>query len=166
MTRRFSSPQLSYLRNNIPIDRVIETMLSVATGNKNGKPSFNCPVCHSANTSINATHNLARCFECRQNFNPIEFVMHQRHISFVDSVKWLKQNSRMSAQSTISAAKPPSSHPTSIGRILSAMLPHEKEKGRIDPSIASLTKRVSDLEHRLQKLDLLVKQLRMIVRQK
>ena len=166
MTRRFSARQLSFLRNNVPIDRVIEAMLSVATGNKNGKPSFNCPVCHSANTSINAKHNLARCFECRQNFNPIEFVMHQRHMSFVDSVKWLKQNSRMPVHSKISAAKHLSSHPTSIGQILSAMLPHEKEKGCVDPSIASLTKRVSDLEHRLQKLDLLVKQLRMIVRQK
>jgi hypothetical protein len=46
------------------------------------------------------------------------------------------------------------------------MLPHEKDKGCVDPSIASLTKMVSDLEHRLQNLDLLVKQLRMIVRQK
>lgn len=166
MTRRFSSRQLSFLRNNIPINRVIETMLSVATGNKNGTPTFNCPVCHGANTSINAEHNLARCFECQQNFNPIEFVMHQRHISFVDSVKWLMQNSRKPVHSTISAAKPPSFHPTSIGQVLSGMLPPLKVKASVDPVIASVTKRVSDLEHRLQKLDLLVKQLRMIVRQK
>lgn len=166
MTRRFSSRELSFLRNNIPINRVIETMLSVATGNKNGKPSFNCPVCHSANTSINTKHNLARCFECRQNFNPIEFVMHQRHISFVDSVKWLKQNSRKPVHLKISAAKHPSSHPTSIGEVLSGMLPPLKEKASVDPAIASLTKRVCDLEHRLQKLYFLVEQLRMIIRQK
>jgi transcription elongation factor Elf1 len=166
MTRRFSSRQLSFLRNNIPINRVIETMLSVATGNKNGKLSFNCPVCHSANTSINANHNLARCFECRQNFNPIEFVMHQRHTSFVDSVKWLKQNSRKPVHSKISTAKHPSSHPASIGEVLSGMLPSLKEKATVDPAIASFTKRVSDLEHRLQQLELLVKQLRLIVSQK
>jgi hypothetical protein len=72
----------------------------------------------------------------------------------------------MPAQSKISATKPPSSHPTSIGRVLSTMLPPLKVKDSVDPSIVSLTKRVSNLEHRLQKLDLLVKQLRMIVRQK
>jgi DNA primase len=166
MNRRFSSRQLSFLRNNIPINHVIEAMLSVATGNKNGNPSFNCPVCRSANTSINAKHNLARCFECRQNFNPIEFVMHQRHISFVDSVKWLKKNSRNPVHSKISAAKHPSSNTASIGEVLSAVLPPLKEKASVDPKIASLTKRVSDLEQRLQQLDLLVKQLRMIVRQK
>jgi hypothetical protein len=166
MTRSFSSRDLSFLRNNIPIDRVIETMLSVATGNKNGMPSFNCPVCRSADTSINARHNLARCFECKQNFNPIEFVMHQCHMSFVDSVKWLKQNNRMSVHSKKSTVKQLSSHPTSIGPVLSAMLPPLKEKDCVDPVIASLTKLVCDLEHRLQKLDLLVKPLRMIVSQK
>ena len=166
MTRRFSSRQLSFLRNDIPIDRVIETMLSVATGNKNGKPSFNCPVCHSADTSINANHNLARCFECRQNFNPIEFVMHQRRISFVDSVKWLKQNSQIPVHSKISAAKHPSSNPASIGQVLSAVLPPLKNKAAADPDIASLTKRVCVLEQRLQQLDLLVKQLHLKISQK
>jgi hypothetical protein len=166
MTRRFSSRDLSFLRNNIPINHVIETMLSVATGNKNGKPSFNCPVCRSADTSINAKHNLARCFECKHNFNPIEFVMHQCHMSFVDSVKWLKQNNRMPVHSKKSAVKQPSPHPTSIGQVLSTILPPLKEKDCVDPVITSLTKRVSDLENRIQKLDLLVKQIRMIVRQK
>jgi DNA primase len=94
MTRRFSAQELSFLRNKIPINHVIETMLSVATGNDNGKLSFACPVCRAVNTAINTNHNLARCFDCRQNFNPIEFVMHQLHLSFVDSVKWLKRYNR------------------------------------------------------------------------
>jgi len=121
MTRRFSSQELSFLRNKVPINRVIETMLSVATGNNNGKLSFACPVCHGINTSINARHNLARCFDCRQNFNPIEFVMHQLHISFVDSVKWLKQNNR---EPLAERTATPTSHctqPASIGDVLSGI---------------------------------------------
>ena len=92
MTRRFSSKELSFLRNKIPIAHVIEDLLSLPTRNNTGKLSFACPLCKGFDTSINYKHNLARCFECRQNFNPIELVMHQRHISFVDSVKWLKRH--------------------------------------------------------------------------
>ena len=166
MTRRFSPRELSLLRNNIPINRVIETMLSVATGNKNGAPSFNCPACHSANTSINARHNLARCFHCRQNFNPIEFVMQQRQTSFVDSVKWLKRHGRIPVVEGASTVKQSNTPPASIGQILSGMLPSLQEKASAAPANASLTKRVSDIELRLEKLDLLVKELRSLMYQR
>lgn len=160
MTRRFSAQQLVFLRNNIPINRVIETLLSVATGNNNGAPTFNCPACHSANTSINAKHNLARCFDCRQNFNPIEFVMHQRHTSFVDSVKWLKRHHREPLPEKASSPQNPSAQPINIGEVLSGMLPSLMKKTTADPLIKTLTKRVSDLEHRVEQLDLLVRELR------
>ena len=159
MTRRFSAQELAFLRNNIPINRVIETMLSVATGNNNSAPTFNCPACHSANTSINAKHNLARCFDCRQNFNPIEFVMHQRHTSFVDSVKWLKRHHRESMPEKTSSSQNHSAQTINIGDVLSGMLPSLMKKTSADPPIETLTKRVSDLEHRLKQLDLMVKKL-------
>lgn len=166
MTRRFSSQELSFLRNKVPINRVIETMLLVATGNDNGKLSFDCPVCHGVNTSINAKHNLARCFECRQNFNPIEFVMHQLNISFVDSVKWLKRNNREPRPESQSTQNNPCASPVSIGDVLSGMLPSVSAKIAADPVIESLTKRVSDLEHSVDRLDLLIRELRSLVEQR
>ncbi len=159
MTRRFSSRELTFLRNKVPINRVIENMLSVATGNKNGAPSFNCPACHSANTCIHTRHNLARCFDCRRNFNPIEFVMHQRHISFVDSVKWLERQSRNTVAERVPILKESNTHPVSIGEILSEMIPSLNERKAVKPVIVSLSKRLSDLEHRVQQLDSVVKKL-------
>jgi DNA primase len=166
MTRRFSAQELTYLRNNIPIACVIEAMLSVATGNNNGSPTFSCPACHGANTSINAKHNLARCFDCRQNFNPIEFVMHQRHASFVDSVKWLKRHHRQPLPEKASSSQNPSALPINIGDVLSGVLPSLIKKPTADLPIKALTKRVLDLEDRVEKLDLLVKELRFLGNQR
>jgi hypothetical protein len=163
MNRRFSARELSFLRNKVPINRVIETMLSVATGNNNTKPSFHCPVCQSVNTSINARHNLARCFDCQQNFNPIEFVMHQLNLNFVDSVKWLKQHSRHIAPEKPPTPKNPFSQPIHIGDVLSGTLASLPAKTSTDPVIKILTKRVAKIEHSVAKLDLLVQELRTIV---
>ena len=77
MTRRFSSGELSFLRNRIPINWVIENLNGSPRQKTNSKISFACPISGGFDTSINSVHNLARCFSCRQNFNPIEFVMHQ-----------------------------------------------------------------------------------------
>ena len=166
MTRRFSSRELSFLRNHIPIHRVIETMLSVATGNNNGKLSFACPVCHGFNTSINTRHNLARCFDCRQNMNPIEFVMHQLHISFVDSVNWLKRDNREPVAEKISTPKAHYTQPVSIGDVLSGMLQPISTKTTADPAIETLNKRILDLEHSVKQLHLLIKELRSSVYQR
>lgn len=163
MSRRFSVRELSFLRNKVPIACVIETMLSVAIGNNNGKPSFLCPVCQSANTSINSRHNLAKCFDCQKNFNPIEFVMHQRHISFVDSVKWLQRQNREPAPEKSSSPKNPCEQTLRIGDVLSGMLPSLSAKTTADPAIEALTKRVSDLEDNVKQLDLLINELRSLV---
>jgi DNA primase len=166
MTRRFSAQELSFLRNQVPINRVIETMLSVATGNNNGKLSFACPVCRSMNTGINTRHNLARCFDCRQNHNPIEFVMHQLHLNFVDSVKWLKQYNRHPMPEKTSPPSNPSAQPVSIGDLLSGMLAPLPAKTTADPATEALTKRISDLEHSVERLDLLIKEIRSLVDQR
>ena len=33
---------------------------------------FLCPLCGDFNTATNSRTNLARCFRCEKNFNPIE----------------------------------------------------------------------------------------------
>jgi len=51
---------------------------------------FQCPLCHSSDTNLNPATNLARCFECRKNFNPIDMVMAARGVTFIDAVALLE----------------------------------------------------------------------------
>lgn len=155
MTRRFSSQELSYLRNQVPIAGVIDALPDLANGT--GKSSFACPVCRGMNTSINAAHNLARCFDCRQNFNPIELVMHHLQFSFVDSVKWLKQRATGALSSN---KRHNNSQPTSIGETLTDILPKLSDKKSDTASQKSITQRISKLENSLKDLHLLVEELR------
>lgn len=58
MTCRFTSGQLTYLRNKVPINRVIEALPQLAIRHADGRLRFDCPVCHGRNTSINPEANL------------------------------------------------------------------------------------------------------------
>ena len=48
------------------------------------------PICEDANTATNPRTNLARCFRCQRNFNPIEFVMAVQGCEFLDAVACLE----------------------------------------------------------------------------
>ena len=158
MTRRFSPEELTFLRNRVPITRVIKTMLELPTRSTNGRLSFACPVCGGFDTSINAAHNLARCFDCRQNFNPIELVMHQRQIGFVDSVRWLKKSIEANpAKNTLTSAR--NIHqPTALGDILDIMPALSHDKPNNAPQ--SITQRLASLERSVRHLYRLIDQLR------
>jgi hypothetical protein len=166
MTRRFSAQQLSYLRNKVPIDQLIKSFLSLPTRNRNAKLSFACPVCHGFNTSINAKHNLARCFDCRQNFNPIEMVMHQLKISFVDSVKWLQQDKHKTLGEATATHAGHAARPVSIGDILSDMLPALPAEKTANPSLENITQRICKLEQRVNQLSRLLEKLQTSVYQR
>ena len=159
MTRRFSSQELSFLRNKIPIDHVIENLLCLPTRNSTGKQSFACPLCKGFDTSINYKHNLARCFECQQNFNPIELVMHQQHTSFVDSVKWLKQHDRAPESRDTSTRDTQDSPPANIGDILPKILPTLIDERNTNPSLETIIDRILNLELQVKKLSLLMENL-------
>ena len=77
------------VRNDIPIRDVIESFLKMPSKVAHGTFRFLCPVCSKYNTSINSPVNLARCFDCKKNFNPIDMVMTVRKADFVDTVKSL-----------------------------------------------------------------------------
>ena len=166
MTRRFSAQELSYLRNEIPIERVIKLFVSLPTDSRSGKLSFACPVCHGSNTSINAKHNLARCFDCRQNFNPIEIVMHHLQISFVDSVKWLKQSNRKPVAEDIPSLGSQKRQPVNIGNILSEILPKRDAEKPINPPLSSIIQRISNLENSVKQLYRLIEELRTLTYQR
>jgi len=88
--RRFSDQQLYTLRNHIPIEVVIEKILCIPSKITQGALRFCCPLCDKFNTAINPPTNLARCFACEANFNPIDMVMAVQHTSFVEAVTFLK----------------------------------------------------------------------------
>jgi DNA primase len=162
MTRRFSSRQLTYLRNQVPISRVIEAFPELAT-RRDGKLHFECPLCHGFNTSVHIEPNLARCFDCGKNFNPIELVMHQLQISFVESVKWLMQRT-----SNKSATDPPNDRlagkPTAIGDIMAGALAAPDPKKDISPE--SIPHRVLALEQSVKRIYHLIDELRSSLVQK
>jgi hypothetical protein len=80
---------LRRLRNDIDIDLVIKR-LRLETRSSQKIFRFRCPLCHGFHTATNAKTNLARCFDCQRNFNPIDLVMAATARSFVQTVEFLK----------------------------------------------------------------------------
>ena len=88
--KRFPPTMLRSLRNDIPIDTVITPVLDIAHKHSEGFLRFVCPLCGDAHTATNPKTNLARCFRCEKNFNPIDMVMTVNHCSFVKAVRFLQ----------------------------------------------------------------------------
>jgi DNA primase len=89
MPKRFSRNLLFRLRNDIPVDLVITRVLDIPSKTSEGYLRFLCPLCSEFNSSINPRANLARCFPCNKNFNPIDLVMAEKGISFSQAVSLL-----------------------------------------------------------------------------
>lgn len=87
--KRFTDEQLRQVRNGVPVRLVIEALLQLPYKEIEGVYRFLCPVCREFETGINPHTNLARCFRCKKNFNPIELVMADKGLSFVQSVNLL-----------------------------------------------------------------------------
>jgi hypothetical protein len=87
--RRFTDQQLFSVRNHIPIRQVIESLLSLPSKMDQGVFRFACPLCARFNTAIHIKTNLARCFDCEKNFNPIDIMMTVRQTDFVETVTFL-----------------------------------------------------------------------------
>ncbi len=90
MTKRFSDNELFRLRNLIPVDRLIKNNLDIPYKYSEGFFRFLCPLCNEFQTATNPKTNLARCFRCETNYNPIDLVMIVKGMGFVESVKYLK----------------------------------------------------------------------------
>ena len=86
---RFTEEELRRVRNGIEVRTVIETLLQLPTKEVEGVWRFLCPVCNEFDTRVNPRTNLARCFRCARNFNPIELLMADKGLSFVQSVTLL-----------------------------------------------------------------------------
>ena len=89
MAKRISRELLKKLRNDIPIEILIARILKIPSKYSEGYFRFLCPICNEFNTATKKQTNLARCFRCNKNFNPIDIVMTYHEINFLDSVKFL-----------------------------------------------------------------------------
>lgn len=89
MKKRFSADELRALRNEIPIDRLIEDVLSIPAKRIEGFFRFLCPICNEFQTAVKPATNLARCFRCEMNFNTIEITMRVKNIGFRESAMYL-----------------------------------------------------------------------------
>jgi len=89
MKKRFTADQLYELRNAIAINTVAQ-LLAMPAKTSEGYFRFLCPICNEFDTATNSATNLARCFRCRKNFNPIDLVMAVKKSSFVESVAYLQ----------------------------------------------------------------------------
>lgn len=93
MSKHFPKGLLRMLRNQIPIDVVISDMLRMEIRHTDTLLRFRCPLCNNFHTATNPKTNLARCFDCEKNFNPIDLVKEVTQCSFVEAVERLKKKS-------------------------------------------------------------------------
>ena len=91
MAKRYSKEFLRMLRNEIPITTLIADLLKIENKVSEGYFRFLCPICSGFSTATNQKTNLARCFRCGKNFNPIDMVMQVKRLSFVDAVEYLNE---------------------------------------------------------------------------
>ena len=89
MSKRYSAELLWRLRNEIPIAWLID-YLDWPHKRRNGQFVFVCPACSESESDVNPKTNLARCFHCERNFNPIEFTMATQTEDFKEAVEFLK----------------------------------------------------------------------------
>ena len=89
MTQKYSREKLRRLRNDIYITDLIADTLDLPHKISEGYFRFLCPLCSEFNSAVNASTNLARCFLCQCNYNPIDLVMAVKNCSFRDAVEFL-----------------------------------------------------------------------------
>ena len=85
----YSKKMLRRLRNEIPIAALIADILEVPSKISEGYFRFLCPKCSEFVTGTNPKTNLARCFRCETNYNPIDMVMIIKHFNFKEAVEFL-----------------------------------------------------------------------------
>ena len=88
--KQFTAAHLYRLRNEIDINRLIQYELDLEWKISDGYLRFLCPQCSEFNTATNRETNLARCFKCKVNFNPIDLVMAVKGMNFVEAANYLK----------------------------------------------------------------------------
>jgi hypothetical protein len=148
---RFSKEHLRDLRNKIRIRGLIENELGVRNHAESGIFRFECPLCGSFHTSVMKTKNLARCFECEVNFNPIDIVMETKKTDFLQSADFLTNllESGMPGNPAAPEIRDDSG-------LVSPCSPAEPPEWTADGRIQSLEKEIGELNNRMDRLQRLL----------
>lgn len=77
------------MRNQIDIAILIADILEIEHRFNEGGFQFLCPLCNEFNTAVNPETNLARCFRCKKNFNPIDITIINKRCRFITAVNFL-----------------------------------------------------------------------------
>ena len=78
--------QLRELRNRIDFRHLFRRLGWPWKSREDGVIRFVCPECSESQTSVNPKTNLARCFRCERNWNPIDFAMETWELEFQSAV--------------------------------------------------------------------------------
>ena len=89
MANKISRTKLRRLRNDVDIIEIITEVLDIPHKISEGYLRFLCPACSEFNSAVYPSTNLAHCFLCRQNYNPIDLVMMVRGYPFREAVEFL-----------------------------------------------------------------------------
>jgi hypothetical protein len=89
MPEFFPDDFLRRLRNDI-VFATLFSRLNWPHKVRENQLAFVCPECSEYRSAVNPRTNLARCFYCETNFNPIDFTMAARECTFVEAVRYLK----------------------------------------------------------------------------
>jgi DNA primase len=89
MPRFFPNHLLRQLRNQVSFPKLFAA-LRWPHKRRGDQWAFLCPHCNETTSAVNPRTNLARCFHCETNFNPIDFTMAVQHCSFVEAVHYLE----------------------------------------------------------------------------
>jgi len=82
--------RLRQLRNQIDFRSLFYRLGWPWKHRDDGVLQFVCPQCSESQTSVNARTNLARCFRCDRNWNPIDFTMAVTQMEFVETIDFLE----------------------------------------------------------------------------
>ena len=157
---RISKQELYRLRNKIRIDRLITDVLSIPSQTIDSRFRFCCPICKEYNTAVKLETNLARCFSCKKNFNPIDLTMLIKNMDFVAAVSFLRQSLEDDRNPTpqSQAKRSLQKAPTHISNVLSSVIPGLRPNESLDAvqtfseRLLSLEKKVEQLTHRLNQI--------------
>jgi hypothetical protein len=104
--RRIVPDRMREFRNDISILFVARD-LRIPTAARGPRAAIRCPQCSSLHAAVNERTNLVRCFRCRRNYNPIDLVMSELRISFLDAVAYLERIGRRMESEQLTAPEPP-----------------------------------------------------------
>lgn len=83
--------RLRELRNRIDFRQLFRRLGWPWKRRDDGVIVFVCPECAESQTSVNPRTNLARCFRCERNWNPIDFTKEVGRMEFLEAYGFLEE---------------------------------------------------------------------------